>query len=524
MCDAGTDLYGEQPVAVVAMAGRFPRAGGVDALWRNLRDGVSGLTELTDAELRASGVPAELLGHPRYVRVAGVVEGVELFDRAFFGMSPREAALLNPEHRLLLELAWEAMEAGGHAPGDPVERVGVFTAAGTNGYWRNLASHPGLDGDDLPLGNDPQFAATRVSYRLGLSGPSLNVQTACSSSLVAVHLACQSLLTGECDLALAGGASIAVPQAAGYLYEPGGIYSPDGVCRAFDAEARGTAEGSGAAMVLLRRLRDALADGDPVLAVIRGSAVNNDGARKASFSAPARDGQSRAVAEALALAGVHPDSVTYVEGHGSGTELGDPVEVQALTDAFRASTDRTGFCALGTVKSAIGHLGTASGVAGLVKAVLALRHGEIPPALHFARPNPRIDFAASPFFVNTARELVRNRRDQRPRGGAGGARPGPLRAVPPLAAPGALRRHPRGAGSRDGGAGRAPGGRLRGGAGGRRAHPAGGAAPAAVPPRLGVPHAGGRRRRAPRPRRRPPARGRWRARGAPRDPAVSRPG
>jgi amino acid adenylation domain-containing protein len=403
MCDAGTDLYGEQPVAVVAMAGRFPRAGGVDALWRNLRDGVSGLTELTDAELRASGVPAELLGHPRYVRVAGVVEGVELFDRAFFGMSPREAALLNPEHRLLLELAWEAMEAGGHAPGDPVERVGVFTAAGTNGYWRNLASHPGLDGDDLPLGNDPQFAATRVSYRLGLSGPSLNVQTACSSSLVAVHLACQSLLTGECDLALAGGASIAVPQAAGYLYEPGGIYSPDGVCRAFDAEARGTAEGSGAAMVLLRRLRDALADGDPVLAVIRGSAVNNDGARKASFSAPARDGQSRAVAEALALAGVHPDSVTYVEGHGSGTELGDPVEVQALTDAFRASTDRTGFCALGTVKSAIGHLGTASGVAGLVKAVLALRHGEIPPALHFARPNPRIDFAASPFFVNTAR-------------------------------------------------------------------------------------------------------------------------
>jgi amino acid adenylation domain-containing protein/non-ribosomal peptide synthase protein (TIGR01720 family) len=403
MSNAGeTDGLTGQEIAVVGMAGRFPKAASVEEFWRNVREGRDCISRFSDEELLAAGVGREDLQNPHYIRAAGTLEGVELFDAAFWGLAPREAAVMNPQHRLFLECAWEALENAGYDTASFAGRVGSFSGAELNNYWMNLVSSTRVDGGlDVRLGNTTSNVATRVAYELNLEGPAMNVQTACSSSLVAVHLAVQSLLAGESDLALAGGVSVSVPQGVGYHWAEGSPMSSSGECRSYDADARGAVPGSGVGVVVLRRLEDALADGDTVHAVIRGSTVNNDGSAKIGYTAPRKDGQAKAILEAIALAGVEPDTITLVEGHGSATELGDPIEVEALTQAFRSGTERTGFCALGSVKSNVGHLDSAAGVTGLIKTVLALEHGELPPTLHFEKPNPKIDFGRSPFFVNT---------------------------------------------------------------------------------------------------------------------------
>ena len=395
-----------EPIAIVGMTGRFPGADNVEQYWDNLRRGVESVTFFSDAELSAAGVEPELLRNPRFVRARGVMAGADLFDAVFFGLSPREAEMMDPQQRVFLEAAWEAMERAGYAPGEaPGLNVGVFAGASLNSYLienaiGNLDALMAAGGFQMLLANDKDFLATRASYKLNLRGPGVTIQTACSTSLVAVQLACQSLLARQCDMALAGGVSVIAPRVGGYLYEAGMILSPDGHCRAFDAKARGTLAGEGVGVVVLKRLRDALADLDHIHAVIRGAALNNDGSLKVGYTAPSVDGQAQAIALAHAMADVEPDTITYVEAHGTGTELGDPIELAGLTQAFRLGTARRGFCALGSVKTSIGHLDAAAGVAGLIKAVLALEHREIPPSLNFTEPNPRIDFAASPFFVN----------------------------------------------------------------------------------------------------------------------------
>ncbi|HEX2187559.1 MAG TPA: type I polyketide synthase, partial [Longimicrobiaceae bacterium] len=394
----------EDAVAVVGMSGRFPGARDVEEFWRNLRAGVESIEFFTAEEMEEAGAPPELVRGPAYVRAHGTVERVEWFDAAFFGFSPREAETMDPQVRLFLEAAWEALERAGYDAERYEGAVGVFAGATMNHYLTYaiqsdpslLAKVGGLQSGIL----NHNFIATWTSYKLGLRGPSVNLQTACSTSLVAVHLAVQSLLAGECSLALAGGASIQIPQKRGYTWEEGGILSPDGHCRAFDAEAGGTVDGSGVGVVVLKRMEEALADGDVVHAVVRASAVNNDGSLKAGFTAPSVSGQAAVISEALSLARVDPETIGYVECHGTATPLGDPIEAEALTQAYRARTDRRGFCALGGVKTNVGHLDVAAGVAGFVKAVQALRHREIPPSLHYRAPNPEIDFAASPFFVN----------------------------------------------------------------------------------------------------------------------------
>ncbi|HEV7589959.1 MAG TPA: beta-ketoacyl synthase N-terminal-like domain-containing protein [Longimicrobium sp.] len=394
----------EFDVAVVGMAGRFPGADDLETFWSNLRGGVESITFFGDDELRAAGYPDEVLRDPAFVPAVGRLSDVEHFDAAFFGYSPREAEALEPGHRLLLECAWEAIEDAGYDPARLPGTAGVYAGAAGTGYSEvNIRGNPeimaALGEFQVKLNSAPDFLATRVAYKLDLRGPALSVQTGCSTGLVATHLAAQSLLRGECDLALAGGSCVVVPQVSGYMHAPGGILSPDGHCRPFDARSGGAIGGSGVGVVVLKRLADALRDGDPVRAVIRGSAVNNDGSAKVAFTAPGVEGQAAVIGEALSLAGVDPDTVGYVETHGTATELGDTIEMAALTRAFRASTARTGFCAVGAVKSNVGHLDTAAGIAGLMKAVLALEHGEIPPVVHFTEPNPRIDFAASPFYV-----------------------------------------------------------------------------------------------------------------------------
>jgi len=394
-------------VAVVGMAGRFPQADDLEEFWGNLRDGVECITHFGEDELRAAGVADHELADPHYVRSIGKLRDVQRFDAGFFGYSPREAEMLEPGHRLFLECAWEALEDAGHVPGAG-GRVGVYAGAGSSGYAeRHVMANPELlasvGGFQALLASGKDFMATRASYKLDLRGPSLNVQTACSTALVAVHLAVQALLAGECELALAGGATVVVPQDTGYPYAPGSISSPDGHCRAFDAKSAGTLPGSGVGVVVLKRLADALRDGDPVRAVVRGSAINNDGAAKVAYTAPGVEGQAAVIGEALAAADVDADTVTYVEAHGSGTDLGDTIEIAALTRAYRAHTDRAGYCAVGAVKTNVGHLDTAAGIAGFIKTVLALEHGVIPPTVHFEAPNPKIAFDGSPFFVAAGR-------------------------------------------------------------------------------------------------------------------------
>lgn len=405
--DNATHVGELMPIAIIGMSCRLPGASDVDAYWRNLKAGVESITFLSDAELMESHVDPALLTDPSYVRAGGMLEHTEYFDASFFGYSPREASLMEPQHRMFLECAWEALEHAGYTSQSHDGAIGVFGGAAMNGYLLfNLATRPdvapALFDFQIQIGNDKDYLTTRVSYKLNLKGPSINVQTACSTSLVAIHVACQSLLNGECNLALAGGVSISVPQKVGYRYQEGGIHSSDGHCRAFDAEASGTVFGSGVGIVVLKRLADAQADGDHIHAVIKGSAVNNDGSAKVGYTAPSVDGQAAVIAEALAVAGLDAGSISFVETHGTGTAMGDPIEVKALTQAFRQTTTRTGYCAVGSVKTNIGHLDVASGVAGLIKTALALEYGLIPPTLNFRTANPEIDFENSPFFVNAA--------------------------------------------------------------------------------------------------------------------------
>ncbi|MEZ5714962.1 MAG: SDR family NAD(P)-dependent oxidoreductase [Paracoccaceae bacterium] len=397
---------GESDIAIVGMAAHLPGAASVADYWRNLRDGVESIRRLSGEELRAAGVPEAMIARPDYVPFAAPLDGFEQFDGEFFGFSPKESAILDPQHRQFLEVAWEAFENAGHMPENFAGPIGVFAGCGMGSYFYfNICSNPGLV-EDVGMfllrhtGNDKDFLSTRVSHVFDLKGPSINLQTACSTSLVATHYAAQALLNGECDMALAGGVTIELPQGHGYVFKEGEILSPDGHCHAFDARAQGTVFGSGAGAVVLRRMADALRDGDHIYAVIKGSAVNNDGAAKAGYLAPSVDGQAAAIAEAQAIAGVPADTVDYVECHGTGTYLGDPIEVAALTEAFSRTTDETGFCRIGSVKTNIGHLDTAAGVASLIKVSLALENGMIPPSLGYETPNPTIDFEHSPFMVN----------------------------------------------------------------------------------------------------------------------------
>ncbi|MGW7445741.1 MupA/Atu3671 family FMN-dependent luciferase-like monooxygenase [Kitasatospora sp. NPDC054795] len=414
---AGTDAGpgDDRRVAIVGLALRLPGADTPEQYWRNIVEGVRSTTRFTEEELAAAGLRPEEYRHPDFVPVTGALTDVDRFDAEAFGISGTEAALMDPQQRLLLEICRQALEDGGYDAPDPELRVGVFAGTGMTLYaLRNYYQHTLAATADpadpvaalqTAIGNQADFAATRVAYRLGLTGPAIGVQTACSTSLVAVHLAVQSLLAGDCELALAGAAALHIPQAAGYRYEEGSILSPDGACRAFDAEAGGTVGGNGVAAVLLKRLDRALADGDTVHGVILGSAVNNDGGRKVGYTAPSVDGQAAVVGRALDLAGVPAESIGYIEAHGTGTPLGDPIEFRALAQAFRARTEAAGFCSLGSVKPNIGHLDTCAGMAGLIKALLVLRHGTVPPLVNFTSPNPALELAGSPF------QLAAERRD-----------------------------------------------------------------------------------------------------------------
>ena len=394
-------------IAIIGMSGRFPGAANVEAFWANLRDGVESVTFFSDEELARRGVDEKALRHPNYVKAGVVLEDIDRFDASFFGYSPREAELMDPQHRLFLECAWEALESAGYSTdGDPGV-VGVFAGSGSPNYLlqnllvsQEVAEAAG--GFQLSLGNSADFLATRVSYKLNLKGPSYSVQSACSTSLVAVHQACQSLLSGECDMALVGGVTINSRPPVGYFYREGGIASSDGHCRAFDSQGSGTIGGSGVGVVVLKNLADALEEGDCILAVIKGSAVNNDGSMKVGFTAPSIEGQAAVISEALAMAGVEAETIGYVEAHGTATPVGDPIEITALTQAFRARTEKKNFCGIGSLKTNVGHLDTAAGVAGLIKTTQALRHKQLPPSLHFERPNPKADFDGSPFYVNAA--------------------------------------------------------------------------------------------------------------------------
>ncbi|MFF3165675.1 type I polyketide synthase [Streptomyces sp. NPDC003273] len=396
----------DSDIAIVGMACRFPGADSVERFWDVLSEGRETLTRYTDEELLAAGVPAERLADPRYVRAAQTVEGTDLFDSELFQFTHDEAEILDPQHRVFLECALEALQRAGYDPARTDGHIGVYAGAGLNTYLlHNLGERyraaSTVDHYRLMLANDKDFLATRVSYKLDLRGPSMSVNTACSTSLVAVHTACLALLGGECDMALVGAVHLAPPR-QGYQYQDGMIFSPDGHCRAFDADARGTVIGSGAGVVVLKRLSEALADGDWIHAVVKGSAVNNDGSGKTGYTAPSIAGQAEVIADAQDVADVGPESVGYVEAHGTGTPLGDPIEVAALTEAFReGGAEHTGYCALGSVKTNIGHLDTAAGMAGLIKTALMLEHRTLVPSLHYTRPNPEIDFAASPFYVNT---------------------------------------------------------------------------------------------------------------------------
>ncbi|SFO04772.1 Acyl transferase domain-containing protein [Variovorax sp. PDC80] len=404
-----TGAIGEIDIAIVGLAGRYPGAPNIDAFWRNIREGVESVSFFSDDELRALGVPPEALSDPDYVKAGVVLDGMDRFDAGFFGYSAREAEYLDPQQRFFLETAVEALEHAGYYGERQPRRIGIYGGASTNQYaWRNLLSAGVLGGkgeeaslQTLLNGNEKDALCTRVAYELDLQGPAVTVQTACSTSLVAVHMACQALLNHEADMALAGGVSLNLGQGLGYRYQAGSIASPDGHCRAFDARAAGTISGSGVGIVAMKRLADAVADGDTIHAVIKGSAINNDGSGKVGYTAPSVEGQAQAILAAQMIADVDPDSIGYVEAHGTATPMGDPIEIAALTQAFRGGTARTGYCAIGSVKTNIGHLDAAAGVTGLIKAVLALHHRTLPPSLHYERPNPQIDFAGSPFYVNT---------------------------------------------------------------------------------------------------------------------------
>ncbi len=394
-------------IAIIGMTGRFPEAGNLEQFWSNLRDGVDCVRPVSEEELAAAEIDPATLANPNFVKVASTMADIDKFDAEFFGVAPREAEIMDPQHRQFLECAWEALEHAGYNPRAYDGAIGIYAGTASSNYmFDNIASNPAivqsLGTRQIMLVNEKDFLCGRVAFELDLRGPAVTVQTACSTSLVAVHMACQSILNGECDMALAGGVSILSLQKTGYMYTEGGLSSADGHCRTFDAGATGIVSGNGLGLVVLKSLAAALADGDTVHAVIRGSAINNDGNDKASFTAPSVDGQAAAITEAHAMAGVSAASISYVEAHGTGTMLGDPIEMGALQEAFSATTGDKQFCAIGSLKSNMGHLDVAAGVAGLIKTVLSLKHKQIPASLHFERPNPNIDFENSPFFVNTS--------------------------------------------------------------------------------------------------------------------------
>ena len=393
----------ELDIAIVGMSCRFPGARNLEEFWQNLAGGIESITQLSDQEIIESGVPRSCLTNPDYVKAAPLLGEPELFDAAFFGFSPTEAKMMDPQHRILLELAYEALENAACDADRYKGRIGVYAGAAMNTYFMNRRLDSRFAEEYIPtlIVNDKDFLSTRISYKLNLKGPSITIQTACSTSLVATHLARQSLLCEETDVALVGAISVRVPPKAGYFYDGAGVVSPDGKVRAFDAKANGTVFGSGGGVIVLKRLADAIANGDTIYAVIKGSAVNNDGSEKAGYTAPSVNSQADAVVEALANAGVDADSITYIEAHGSGTPVGDPIEILALTKAFRTSTQRCGYCAIGSVKTNVGHLDAAAGIAGIIKTALALKHRMLPPSLNYSEPNPEIDFASTPFFVNT---------------------------------------------------------------------------------------------------------------------------
>jgi len=394
----------EFDIAIVGMSGRFPKARTIQEYWENLRNGRECFTRLDDERMIASGVDPELVNDPDYVKVSPILDDYDMFDAQFFGYTPREVSMIDPQQRLFLECCWEAFEDAGYNPHTYTEPVGVFGGAAINTYMVFSGVYNRFHSEYLPsvIGNDNSFLANRVSYQLNLHGPAVTVQTACSTSLVSVHLSIQSLMNGECSMALAGGVAVWVPHEAGRLYQEGNVFSKDGHCRAFDAKATGTIFGSGAGVVLLKRFDDAVRDGDTIYAVIKGSAVNNDGARKTDYTAPSVDGQAEVIAEALVNSGLSADDISYIETHGTGTLIGDPIEVRALTKAYRAFTDRKNFCGIGSVKPNIGHLDAAAGAAGMIKVVLAMKHKMIPPSINYDEPNPAIDFENSPFYVNNS--------------------------------------------------------------------------------------------------------------------------
>lgn len=409
-------------IAVIGLACRFPGAQNQAQFWANLRDGVESISRFTDEELLASGIAPEVLRLPNYVKAGGVLPGIELFDAGFFGMSRREAEMTDPQQRIFLEVAWEGLENAGYDPQTYDGSIGVFAGSSISTYLLfNLVPEVSIvgSGEHFPtlIGNDKDYLATHVSYKLNLHGPSMSIQTACSTSLVAIHTACQSLLNGECDIALAGGVAISVPQQTGYFYQEGAYFSPDGSCRSFSADARGTVFGSGAGVVVLKRLEDALRDGDCIDAIVKGSAINNDGAAKVGFTAPSVEGQARAISEALAIAEVEPETIGYVEAHGTATPLGDPIEISALSLAFSSQKLPLASCAIGSVKSNVGHLDSAAGVCGFIKTVLSLKHAQVPPSLHCSTPNPDINFGRTPFYVNTGLCAWPGREDQLRRAG-----------------------------------------------------------------------------------------------------------
>lgn len=398
-------------IAIIGISGRFPGADSVEQFWQNLVAGIDSISHFSEDALEYSvATPEAIAEGNRFVRARGIIEGVDLFDADFFGMYPKEAQIIDPQHRLFLECAWEALESAGHAPANYPGLIGVYAGLSMNTYFlHNLCTNREFAAEfsanyqvsnyQTMLGNDKDFMPTRTAYKLNLRGPCMTIQSACSTSLVAICQACSSLLTYQCDMALAGGVSITFPQKRDYRYQEEAIVSADGSCRSFDAGANGTVFGHGVAVVLLKRLEDAISDGDHVLAVIKGFAVNNDGTDKISYAAPSVTAQADVISMAQAVAGIHPDTISYIEAHGTATPLGDPIEVAGLTSAFRrGGTTRNQYCALGTGKTHIGHLDVAAGATGLIKTVLQLQHELIPPLLHFETPNPKIDFENSPFF------------------------------------------------------------------------------------------------------------------------------
>ena len=397
-------------IAIVGISGRFPGAKGVESFWENLCQKKESIATFNDEELLQSGISQSQIQSSSYVRARGVLDHVEDFDADFFSIPFKEAQLMDPQHRHLLECCWEAMEDAGYDPERFHGKIGVFAAASRSAYFLNhLYSNSNISQSALEFllrtGNENDYLTTRVSYKLNLKGPSLSVQTACSSALVAVCVSCNHLLSHQCDMAIAGAVSIFSPQQSGYLYQKEMIFSPDGHCRPFDVNANGTVPGNGAGIIVLKRLADAITDKDHIYAVIRGYAINNDGHEKLGFSAPSIQGQADAIASAIRMAEIDPTTIGYVETHGTGTAIGDPIEIKALSKALAGSkTDRKTKCCIGSVKGNIGHLMEASGIAGLIKAILTLKHRKIPPTLHFTEPNTHIDFTDGTFYINSELE------------------------------------------------------------------------------------------------------------------------